>query len=223
MDKISIDKEKINNIWFVSDIHYWHKNIVYGESIWDEKENNCRKFDTIQKMSSHIVNQINKYVKKDDVLFDLGDWSFGGIKNIWNLRKQLNVKTIHHINGNHDHHIINNKLLPNCYKTLNNKIIDVPNLDNVCILLDVYSQDIFNSVNDYLEIIINGRKICMMHYPIDEWNDMRKNSIMLHGHIHGEKKYIKNRLDVGIDNAYRIFGEYKPFNYNEILEILNNR
>ena len=79
---------KERNIWFTSDTHYWHKNITYGVSVWPDKENNCRKFNTTQEMSSHIVDQINKYVGQDDVLFHLGDWSFGGIQNIWNFRRQ---------------------------------------------------------------------------------------------------------------------------------------
>lgn len=204
---MNFNSEIANKIWFTSDTHYWHKNIVYGDSVWKDKETSCRYFDTTQEMSRHIVEQINKYVKEDDLLFNLGDWSFSGIQNIWNFRKQLNVKTIYQINGNHDHHIRKNKLLPNDDLDLNIKT----------------TQDIFNSVADYLEIFIEDRLFCLMHYPLEFWNEQRNDSIMLHGHIHGERYYLKNRLDVGIDNAYKIFGEYRPFNYNDVLEILKNR
>lgn len=209
-----------NKIWFTSDLHYWHKNITYGESLWNDRELNCRMFNTIKDMSSHIVNQINKYVDEDDILYHLGDWSFGGIQNLWNLRKQLNVKTIHQINGNHDQHIINNKELPNCHRGL--KIGECVDYYDETIA-KANAHDLFQSVNNYLEIKIDKQKLCLMHYPIESWNDIRKGSIMLHGHIHGEGYYKSNRLDVGIDNAYRIFGEYKPFEYNEILKILKNR
>ena len=97
-------KSKDQNIWFTSDTHYWHNNLTSGVSNWTDKEK-CRDFNTVEEMSSHMVAQINKYVKEDDILFFLGDWSFGGIANVWNFRKQLNVKTIHLILGNHDHHI----------------------------------------------------------------------------------------------------------------------
>jgi len=213
-------KEIGEKIWFMSDQHYWHKNITYGESVWDNKDINCRFFDKTSEMSKHIVEQINSYVKEDDILFNLGDWSFGGIQNIWNFRKQLNVKTIYQINGNHDHHIINNKELPNCHRSLDSGSC-VDYYDNT--IAKANAQDVFTSVQNYLEIMIGKQKICMMHYPIESWNEMGKGSIMLHGDIHGEKYVKKNRLDVGIDNAFRLFGVYKPFNYNEILEILKNR
>ena len=46
---------------------------------------------------------------------------------------------------------------------------------------------------------------------------------MIHGHSHGACPFKKGRLDVGIDNAYRIFGEYKPFSYNEIIQIIKSQ
>ena len=40
--------------------------------------------------------------------------------------------------------------------------------------------------------------------------------------IHGDPSGIKGRLlDVGIDNAYNIFGEHKLFSDDEVHEILN--
>jgi len=62
-----------------------------------------------------LVNNINKTVGENDILFCLGDWSFGNYKNgenISNIRKfrdQLICKNIHLILGNHDHHIERNK------------------------------------------------------------------------------------------------------------------
>jgi calcineurin-like phosphoesterase family protein len=212
-------KEIGDKLWFMSDPHYWHKNIAYGESVWNDKEDRCRYFDTTSEMSRLIVEEINNYVDEDDILFNLGDWSFGGIQNIWNFRKQLNVKTIHQINGNHDHHIIKNKELPNCHRSLNGNCVDY--YDDT--IAKANAQDVFTSVNDYLEILIGKQKLCTMHYPFESWNEMGKGSIMLHGHIHGEKYIKKNRLDVGIDNAFKLFGKHRPFNYNEILEIFKNR
>ena len=46
----------------------------------------------------------------EDTLYHLGDWSFGGIENIWNFRKRINCKNIYLVPGNHDHHIKKNKL-----------------------------------------------------------------------------------------------------------------
>lgn len=208
---------KEQNIWFTSDTHYWHKNITYGESVWSNKEENCRKFNTTQEMSRHLVEQINKYVEQDDILFHLGDWSFGGINNIWNFRKQIICKNIHLIYGNHDQHIIKNATLPNC---LTNVFVNIVDKEDGLLGVPTLGQNIFSSCNQYSEIFIDGRMLCLMHYPIQEWNDRHHNSWMLHGHQHGKNIIIPKRLDVGIDNAFKLFGEYKPFSWEEICKIL---
>lgn len=226
MEGFKFTLEEGKKIWFTSDIHYWHKNITYGESVWDDKGKSCRMFDSTREMSLHMVNQINKYVKEDDILFHLGDWSFSGIENIFNLRKQLNVKTIHHINGNHDQHIINNKLIKDYFINSNsNRIIYKEDVD----IFDYYyfyhykplhTKDLFTSINDYLEIKIGKELIILSHYPFQSWRDIGKDSIHLHGHTHGNINSIKNRLDVGLDSAFKMFGEYKPFSFDNIIEIL---
>lgn len=222
MQEFKFTIEEGKKIWFTSDIHYWHKNITYGDSVWDDKEVSCRKFNTTREMSLHMINQINKYVKEDDILFHCGDWSFSGIENILNLRKQLNVKTIHHINGNHDHHISDNKLIKNYFIGVNSdEIVHDKDIDD---LKDhyapLYTKQLFTTVNDYLEIKIGKQLIVLSHYPFQSWRDISKGSIHLHGHTHGNINSIKNRLDVGLDSAFKMFGEYKPFGFDNIIEIL---
>lgn len=202
-------KSKEQNIWFTSDTHYWHKNIVYAESVWSNKEEGCRRFESTQEMSRHLVGQINKYVQQEDILFHLGDWSFGGINNIWNFRKQLNCKNIHLIFGNHDHHIIKDARLSN-----------VDDAEYKPGLFVVTAQELFSSTQHYLEVFIDGQMLCLSHYPMEEWNDRHSKSWMLHGHQHGKNTIIPKRLDVGIDNAFKLFDEYKPFSFKEIRKIL---
>ena len=197
-----------NKVWFTSDSHYGHKNITYGESVWANKETGCRRFDTTQEMSQHIVEQINKYVGQDDILIHLGDWSFGGIENIWSFRKQLNVKIIYLCAGNHDNSIKKNYTAYQC--------VD----ENIKY---VSAQSLFEVVDDYLEIMIEKNLFCCMHFPIEEWNDRHHKSYMLHGHSHGNTPIKKDRLDVGIDNIYKIFGEYKPINYKELMQYFKNQ
>lgn len=219
------------DIWFISDTHYWHKNITYGESVWPEKEKNCRRFDTTQEMSRHIVKQINTYVKEDDILFFLGDWCFGGIANIWNFRKQLRCKTIHFVHGNHDHHIINKKSLPNCMYSKNSFDLIGEGIDAYPYIVDgqtddffrtVFAEDLFKSDQKYLEVQIDGVLVVMFHYPIEEWNDRHKSSYHLFGHVHGRIPHGNGRLDVGIDNAYKLFKEYRPFHWKDIRKLLGN-
>jgi calcineurin-like phosphoesterase family protein len=45
-------------------------------------QSQTRDFDSLDKMNTAIVNNINELVGQDDVLIHLGDWSFGGFEQI---------------------------------------------------------------------------------------------------------------------------------------------
>lgn len=195
-----------NNIWFTSDTHYNHKNICRGISEWKNKETAARDFKDLSEMNQALVNNINAVVGQDDVLYHLGDWSFGGIESIWPFRRRIQCRTVHFIIGNHDKHIKQNLLLPNC------------------ITGELTTQDLFESVNNYLEITIAGQIFVLSHYPIEEWYEMdKKGAIMLHGHVHHKfdecelnTKY--RRMDVGID-----WKEFRPYSLEEIVRIMSKR
>ena len=103
----------MSNIFFTPDSHYCHSNLCIGISKWDDKEKSCRNFQTLEEMNELIVKNINDTVGENDILYHLGDWSFGGIENIWEFRKRINCKNIYLVPGNHDYHIKNDKMLPN--------------------------------------------------------------------------------------------------------------
>lgn len=192
-------------------IHYGHKNIVRGTTTWDltPKEgsihngNNVRDFDTVEQMNVALIKGINDHVKQDDVLYFCGDWSFAGIENIWNFRKQLIVKEIHYILGNHCHHLEVNNFI--CEAGCN-------------------AQDLFTSVQHYKRISIDGQSIVLFHYPMRSWENMSKGGWALTGHCHNSMKgeYGKS-LDIGVDTVFEMFGEYRPFSFEEIRKIMNKR
>ena len=194
----------MSNIFFTSDTHHNHKNICIGVSEWDDKAKSCRNFQTLEEMNETIVNNINKYVKQDDILYHLGDWSFGGIDNIWEFRKLINCKSIYLVPGNHDHHIKKNKLLSN--------------YDNVP------AQYLFTKVLPELtKIVIDKQEIILSHFPLEEWENMDRGSWMLHGHSHHTKDYTDlnmyaKRMDVGMD-----WEEFRPYNWDEIKEVMKER
>jgi calcineurin-like phosphoesterase family protein len=103
--KIQINNKQ--NIFFCSDPHYGHVGIVRGTSSWEGKKG-TRDFKTVEEHDNTLVNNINKTVGENDILFCLGDWSFGNYKsseNVSNIRKfreKINCKNIHLILGNHD-------------------------------------------------------------------------------------------------------------------------
>lgn len=213
------------NFWFTADTHFAHKNLCNGSTTWDRIKNKggLRDFKDQHQMSDHFINQINKYVKEDDVLYHLGDWSFGGPENIKLYRDRIVCKTIHLILGNHDDDIVDNI------------VVDYEDRDGTTWI--VRAQDLFTSVSDRKVVKRGkkGRRMILDHFAARTWNRCHKGAYQLHGHSHSSleqpnnqhdvnKFYNKYRtMDVGMDNAFRIFGEYKPFNYNWILEYLEPR
>lgn len=89
------------NIWWTSDWHLNHFNIIRYCN---------RPFQTVDEMNSIIIRKFNERVKKDDLLFFLGDLGFksgtgrgeGEPHKSQNLLLQLNCKNIIFVEGNHD-------------------------------------------------------------------------------------------------------------------------
>lgn len=190
----------MKNIWFTSDTHYGHKNIA-GPSV-SSWSGGYRNFNSVHEMNIALVQGINKYVKEDDELYHLGDWSFGGAQNIKVFRDSLACGNIHLMKGNHDQHI-------------EEKLIEFEGGD-------FNPLELFSSVQDVREIQVGKHKFFMSHYPHLSWNGSSKGVIMLHGHEHASFNHLnKNilRMDVGIDCAKKILGEYRPFSIEEIIDI----
>lgn len=202
------------NIFFTSDTHYNHKNIVRGTTEWTVFEKGSshqrtRDFETLQEHNAALVKSINGMVGKDDTLYHLGDWSFGGFDSIMEFRKQLKCQNIHLIYGNHDHHIENNK---------------------------GGIQGAFKSVGHYKEVRVGTHHFILSHFAMRVWNKSHKGSIMLYGHSHGtldeytpaianptwigDEYFIKNyrTMDVGVDtnNLY-------PYHLDEIVDIMTKK
>ena len=59
----------------------------------------------------------------------------------------------------------------------------------------------------------------LCHYPFAVWDRKHYGAVHFHGHMHGKLQQINNRLDVGVDMAFKLFGEYRPFRMEEALSI----
>jgi calcineurin-like phosphoesterase family protein len=82
----------------------------------------------------------------------------------------------------------------------------------------------------YLEINWNGIKFFLHHYPCLTWPSSHYGSIHCYGHTHAEFEKTfdalmpqRRSLDCGLENAYRLFGKYRPFEAGEIVEYLKDR
>jgi len=187
------------NVFITSDCHFSHKNLCRGVTGWRTTDgkipiSSTRDFPTLDLMNDTIVNNINSKVGQDDTLIMLGDIAFGGFENITIFLDRLICKNIHLVLGNHDHHISNNR---------------------------GGIQDMFLSVQNYLEANINGENFVMTHYPFESWNGLNKGVIHLNGHVHlpASRKWGNGKkLDVGMDgnNLY-------PYSITEIVHMMDRR
>jgi calcineurin-like phosphoesterase family protein len=80
------------NIWFTSDHHFGHKNII---------EFSKRPFANVDEMNAEMIKRWNDKVGKDDLVYHLGDFALMPAAKLRQLREQLNGK-ICLIAGNHE-------------------------------------------------------------------------------------------------------------------------
>jgi len=174
-------------IWFSSDFHLGHTNIVGPKvSKWPK---GYRTFDSVQEMDSTIINTINNYVQYDDTLYFLGDFTFSP-QWIRGYRTRILVQEFHLLRGNHDKKVYNDT-------------------------------DFFTSISDVMLLTEGKETIFMSHYAHRVWPHSHHGSIHLYGHSHGSLPPQGKSLDVGIDSAYQLFGEYRPFSLEEVIRIAN--
>ena len=94
------DKSVDSNIFFTSDTHFGHKNIL--------KYCN-RPFDNIDIMNYEIIQRWNSKINNNDICFHLGDFCFGDRNDDFDKYfNQLNGKIVW-IKGNHDKLAYKNK------------------------------------------------------------------------------------------------------------------
>ena len=190
----SFPKQTYNfdNVYISSDLHEGHQAVIdFG-----------RKFNSLLEMNIHIVDEINRKVKKNDLLVLLGD-SLMGKKDYTSFLNKLICDNVIMLFGNHCNRGKLYSALQECDKLL--------------------------YVGDYLELNIEKQIICCSHFPMFNWNYQDDGSISLHGHLHAdESDVVKDihkykSMDVGIDNYYTMFGEYSLFSFEQIKEILKDK
>ena len=226
MDEIKIKLKKGQQAWITSDFHYNHKNIVAGTSAWKDKKDSCRPYRTVSEMNNNIVNRVNTLVRPDDWLIFLGDWSFGGIESIWELRKRLVVQNILFVLGNHDHHIRDNKILPNVVRETNTENFIDSNRINHDRLEQVRAQDLFKHVTYYCSLLVKypnmNFKMDLFHKPLASWEKIGKGKPHFHGHLHSKRneKFTSpgRSMDVGLEG-----NGYNPYNLREAIKEVEKR
>ncbi len=185
----------MSKIWFTSDTHFTHANII--------KYCN-RSFSNVDDMDKHLIYNINKYVAPGDTLYHLGDFAFNrrSLSVYKKIREQINCKVIHFIFGNHDDTLEDSR-------------------DKL--------HDIFWTFPEYMKHIeVSGQRITLCHYALAVWDKSHRGAWCLYGHSHSSaEKYLetaapgRRSMDVGVDNIYSLFGEYRPISFDEVKKIMD--
>ena len=211
-------------VFVCSDPHINHKNLIEGCSNWNDKSG-CRPFKNREEHNWAIINGINNNVGEDDILYCLGDWYFGGLSSVWWFRKQLKVKDIRLIYGNHDNGIEDNKILPNVVRDITtDKLEDSPEGYIPGQYVSVSAQELFTWCKYYAKVKHWGHTYILLHYALDVWDKRHHGNMHLFGHSHNSlADRGDRRMDVGFESAYEILGEWRPFNIKECQSILQSR
>ena len=146
-------------------------------------------------MNRTIIDNWNSVVGKDNLVYHLGDFTFGKDNYMFDMVfDKLNGKIVL-IEGNHDQLTRKNK------------------------------HKFYAYYDQYHEIKINGVDITLCHYPLLTWNKKHHNAIMLHGHCHynlpvtrKEGKELGKILDVGVDG-----NNFMPYSFNDIMTIMDKK
>lgn len=190
------------NVFFISDSHYSHSNICSATTNWVNPPT-LRHFKSLDAMNDAIVDNINSVVGEDDILFHLGDWSFGGFDKIAQFRNRLHCKNIHLILGNHDHHIERDK------EGIRELFASVKHYSRLTVVRPINK----NSNTKY--------RFVLFHFPMASWDGMNDGIIHLHGHTHlnkmdrmGNGRY----MDVGLEG-----NELYPIQMEVVCELLKDK
>ena len=200
----------MSKIWFTSDVHFGHKSILkfcpkarLGEDVSKHVEQLHNDTTHPDYKKRHEIHQ--EYVRQmDKLLIERWNETVTDDDTIYCLGdfsfyKAAKTESILRqlsgrkilIKGNHDHWI------------------------------DDSTSKYFETIHDYLKIIIDKKHVVLFHYPIAEWDCMHHGGYHLYGHVHGNLQLEGRAMDVGIDT--RPTGDMKPWSWEEIDEILSKK
>jgi calcineurin-like phosphoesterase family protein len=197
MNRTSFNLRKLpsNKIWFTSDPHFNHTNIIKY----------CKRpFDNVEEMNEVLIDNWNMVVGKDDLVICCGDFSLGSSKQAIGVLNRLNGHKLL-IKGNHEKSVLSNTAAINLFDAGIYDLLEITVLDE--------------EVSDEFQNII------LCHYPMVVWDKSHRGSWQLFGHVHGmldgDNRLSPNQLDIGVDsNGFRPIS-YQEVKENITIQNLN--
>ena len=185
------------NVWFSSDHHFGHKNILSYCS---------RPFSSVENMNNELIERWNSVVLPGDEVYYLGDFSLD-FKYVETYLPKLNG-TIYWIPGNHDESHPMHKGHEKYQDWLSNRgvIFCGPQhelfLDGIDLLLCHFPY----GTEDHTE---RPRFL--------EWRPDDVGLVLLCGHVHDNWKTSENMINVGVDQW-----DYYPVSQAQIFDLVEN-
>ena len=167
------------NKYYIADTHFGHSKII---------EMCNRPFKNVDEMDATLVDNWNNTVRKDDIIYHLGDFAVCDKDRAIDIFNSLNGKKFL-ILGNHDYHDSEPK--------------------DWLINLDWHQKP-----RDTL-IVKDGILIHLNHYALRTWKSINFGAAHFFGHSHGKCPNFFRSTDVGVDAAHINF---KPKKASEIIE-----
>lgn len=185
MEKITISKDFKGKIFFTSDTHWRHDNIIkYCD----------RPFVNVQEMDHALIQNWNKVVSEDDIVFHLGDFAFAD-KSKWRQIANALKGRKYLIQGNHDR---SDDIPTECFEAVG------------------------DMMQVSIEYEGSWHKFLLSHRPFLCFEGMFKDTKQLFGHCHSRRnntskdayllKYLVNSYDVGVDN-----NNFAPISFETLL------
>lgn len=180
-------------IWFTSDTHFGHKNILqYCPN---------RKFSSIEEHDKYLIDIWNSKVKPEDVVFHCGDFSFGSLDFGLSVLDKLNGTKVL-ITGNHDQRNLKSHDFRNKFSAVKFGYHEISFRHNdgsqTLAVLCHYPLETWNKVR-YNSYHFHGH----CHTP--------KGSLKV--------RFMKNRKDVGVDGR----DDLAPWSLTELTHHINNQ
>ena len=198
MKKLHIKLRQKQNLYFTSDLHFGHRNVIRFCN---------RPFKNEKEMGDKLIENWNSTVTNDDIVFVLGDtfW-FNDSRSIKKVLSRLNGETIYILPGNHcdfsAYHRVDDERIVLCDD------IVVLWLESEGYPMEGWGRKIY--------------EIWMSHYPMMTWPHRENGALQLFGHIHSKPDKREgvdqdlplhwNQCDVGCD-----YWAYKPVKFETLI------
>jgi len=202
-----------NDIWFISDTHFNHANILTFRHKNETGELIRPGFTNVEHMNEVMIENWNKNIKPQDKVYHLGDVAFGNVKDFHRIMSRLNGQ-LRLVMGNHDKFDMD-------YYLRFNRIIDADD-SNLNYKYEFVrpngSSRIFEKVMSWRQFRNMPIPFVACHYPLHEDSLYGRNGLIfnVHGHIHERRVKLGNKIDPRYINVSVEQTNYAPIHMDEL-------